>query len=356
VALSLSALAARYALAAGGDDPGFVLEIDPADEMYSYGLHSLRGSHDAAALLYFSTGRLIADSVAGAIAWRFGGRPGLPASILDFAAGYGRVTRFLARRFPSAEITAAEVDPAAARFQERALGVEGLVSPREAADFAPGRAFDAVLAVSLFSHLPAARFGAWLARLWSCAAPGGILIFSTHGPALHGGEADWSKGIVFTGSSETQRLDPAEYGTTWVTEAFVAEAVRAGCPGGALTSLPFGLDGRQDLYAVARPPGVPAARPEIPGVPRGDLDRVDLYPDRLVCSGGLDSVDEARVAFLVRDEERAAIDLPPGAARRPWRFEVSLDDVAPDDVLRVEARSPSGPVRILTMGTLRPYV
>jgi hypothetical protein len=237
--------------------------------------------------------------------------------------------------------------------------VRGLVSPPEAADFRPGTAFGAVLAVSLFSHLPEARFEAWLSRLWSCVAPGGLLLFSTHGPSLYtplAEPADWSKGFVFLESSETERLDPAHYGTTWVTEAFVAGLVGVVCTGGRLVSLPFGLDGRQDLYLVARPPEVPVADPQIPAVPRGDLDSVDLLADRLVCAGGLDSAEAARVVFLVRDEERAGIELPAGLERRAWSFEISLDDVAPDDVLRVEARSTAGPVRILTMGTLRPYL
>jgi hypothetical protein len=38
-----------------------------------------------------------------------------------------------------------------------------------------------------------------------------------------------------------------------------------------------------------------------------------------------------------------------------WRFEIDLAGISPDDVLRVEARS-AGRVRILAMGTLRPFL
>jgi hypothetical protein len=38
--------------------------------------------------------------------------------ILDFLSGYGRVLRFLRVRFPNADITAGEIDPAVLRFCE----------------------------------------------------------------------------------------------------------------------------------------------------------------------------------------------------------------------------------------------
>ena len=353
--MALSPFAARYGEAAGGGDPRFVSDIHPADEMFSFCRNSLYGSEDAGAVLYFSTGRLIADSLTGALAWRFPG--GAPASILDFAAGFGRVTRFLALRFDPATITVSELEPEPLRFQERAFGVRGILSAPDAADFDSGRVFDAVAVSSFLSHLAEDRFVPWLARLWSCVAPGGVLGFSTHGPALHTEAADWSRGIVFRSSSETDRLDPAAYGTSWVTPDFVSAAARTACVGGALHAIPFGLDGRQDMYLIAKEPGLPPAPPALPAVPRGDLDRSDISDrSRIVCEGHLDSAGEADVVFLVRHEERARVGVAPGSRPRPWRFDIPREGIAPDDVLRVEARSPQGRVRILTMGTLRPYL
>ena len=322
--------------------------------MYGFGLHSLRGSADAAAVLYFSIGRLIADSLTEVLAWRFTGRG--PASLLDFAAGFGRVTRFLARRFDPGTITVAEIDPASLAFQKTALGVRTILAPADADAFRPEREYDAVVASSFFSHLSEARFEAWLEKLWTAVAPAGVLVFSTHGPHLLSDGADWSRGIVFRPTSETERLDGAAYGTSWVTLEFVARAMRRACPEGYAHTIPFGLDGRQDLYVIARAPGLPLSAPAIRPVPRGDLDRFELFGrERLTCEGGLDSEGDAEIVFLVRDEERARIRIGPGAVRRPWRFEIGLAGVSPDDVLRVEARS-AGRVRILTMGTLRPYL
>jgi len=349
----LSPFSAQYAGEISGNDPGFVSEIDPADEMYAFGLHSLRGSPDAAAILYFSVGLLIADSIGAVLAWRFAGRA--PRRVLDFAAGFGRATRFLARRLGPGVITVAEIDPGALAFQQRALGVGALLSPPEAAAFRPGREHDAVVASSFFSHLSEERFGEWLGALWSAVAPGGVLIFSTHGPSLLDAPADWSRGIVFRPTSETARLDPSAYGTSWSTQDFVAEAAARACPGGALHAIPFGLDGRQDLYAIARAPGLPDGPLAILPVPRGELDRLEVSPGRLACEGGLDSEPAAEVVFLARQEERARVALGPGTRPRRWRFEIDLAGIDPDEVLRVEARC-TGRSRILAMGTLRPYL
>jgi len=348
----LSRLAAEYAREISGGDPGFVLEIDPADEMYGFGLRSLHGSADAAAILYFSTGRLIADSIGDALAWRLGGRR--PRRVLDFAAGFGRATRFLARRLDAGALTVAEIDPAALAFQRRVLGVDTLLSPSDADAFRPEGDYDAVVVASFFSHLSEGRFGAWLEKVWSAVAPGGVLVFSTHGPALLEEPADWSRGIVFRPTSETERLDPDEYGTSWVSPEFVGEAARRFCAGGDFHSIPFGLDGRQDLYAIARGPAPPVSPLRVRPVPRGALDRSGLAGNRLTCEGGLDSEPEAEVVFFVRDEERARLRIAAGRGRRRWAFEIDLAGVSLDDVLRVEARA-AGRARILSMGTLRPY-
>jgi SAM-dependent methyltransferase len=186
-ALSPVALAFVDGLAPGHPRPPLV--IHPGDEMYGYGLDSLRGSYDAAAILYFEKGRQIADAFAAALAWRFAGRP--PAAVLDFAAGFGRSTRFLLDLLPGAEIWMSEIDPEAVAFHEEAFGIRGIVSSSDPAAFRAPRLFDAVLAASFFSHVPAERFEAWLSALWRSLAPGGLLVFSTHGPDLLKEPADW---------------------------------------------------------------------------------------------------------------------------------------------------------------------
>jgi len=88
--------------------------------------------------------------------------------------------------------------PGPVRFQEETFGVRGTVSAANPAALPLDGPYDVVLACSFFSHLPAARFEAWLGRLRRLLSPGGVLIFSVHGMALlPPGERDLAEGIVF---------------------------------------------------------------------------------------------------------------------------------------------------------------
>lgn len=343
-----------YVSALAESDPGFVSEIHPADEMFSYGVHSLRGNRDAGAVLYFSTGRQIADTILAARRWRF--EDGDPGSLLDFASGFGRATRFLARAIP--DLSICEIDPAAVEFQRSRFGVEGIVSGREARDFDPGRRFDAISASSFFSHLPADAFEAWMARLYAHLNPGGLLLFSTHGASLLKEEADWSRGLVFRGRSETERLDPAEYGTSWVRPEFV-DAAAARVTGGeaSLHTVAFGLCGHQDLYLLCRPPHLPEAPPSIPRVPRGELSALEVRGgERLLLKGWVEADGEPLVRFLIENRPLAQAMLRQGeAAARVWSFDLPVGEIPLDAVVRIEAAARNGAVRILAMGTLRPY-
>lgn len=339
-----------------GGDPRFIREIHPADEMFSWNLQSLRGSREAAAVLYFSTGRQIADTVFAARRWRFATRDA--GTLLDFASGFGRATRYLVREISPDAVWICDVDKDAVAFCEAAFGVCGLVSTAGAEAFAPGRRFDTIAASSFFSHMPADRFEEWLARLYALLSPGGLLIFSVHGQTLLGEPADWSAGIVFRGESETRRLDPENYGTSWVLPEFVrGAAARASGGEGLLHFEPFGLCGHQDLYLLAKPPSLPDAAPAIARVPRGELDAFEIRGHESLLAGGfVESDSEVDVLFLVRNEIRQICPAEAGGARRRWRFEVASRDIAPDDLLWIEARTRAGVSRILAMGTLRPFL
>ena len=111
-----------------GEEGGPLLtEVHPSDEMYLYERSIPYRSREAAAIGYFATGRQIFRTLREIVAWRFGGFDRVGA-FLDFASGYGRVTRFLVRAMDPARISVAEVDAAAVRFQERTFGVRGVVS------------------------------------------------------------------------------------------------------------------------------------------------------------------------------------------------------------------------------------
>lgn len=268
--------------AAGWADAGLVRDVPAADEMLSWAEGHRAGSREQALVTYFNGGLMAARVVEAVLAWRFGaeGRP----RVLDFASGWGRVTRFLVRRRPAADLTVSDIDAAAIAWQRGRFGVAGFASAERAADLACDERFDAVVCLSLFSHLPEASFHAWLARLVDLVAPGGLLLFSVHGESeLPPGRTLPPTGIHFEAISESERLDKATYGSAWVSEGFVAAALAGlGRPGLAWRRFPRGLWHFQDLYLVLPTQVLPnqvqsegGADPagcELPDEPRGALD------------------------------------------------------------------------------------
>ena len=311
---------------------------------------------------YFATGHQIFRAVREIVEWRFGSFEGVRA-FLDFASGYGRSTRFLVRALHPDRITVAEIDPDAVRFQREAFGVNGLVSSPQPEGLRLEGPYDVIFASSFFSHLPESSFEPWLRRLRSALAPEGLLIFSVHGMRLlPEEEADAAAGILFRPVSETERLDAAQYGTSFVTDAFVRAAVRrAGAPEDRLLEFPRGLGGYQDLFVLAAPPP-PARELRLSRYPLGACDRADIG-DGVVSVAGWAEGDAGERQPDVRLVVRNTVAMhSPGAAaagagsRRLWSFDVPLSAIDPDDVVRVEAVSERGLPRILVIGTTRPYL
>ena len=199
---------------------GVCCEISPRDDIYRFfdghptALNPLRD--------YFADGwrtmselMLLLESVQ---------RPLLGAgSFLEFASGHGRFTRHLVKALGAPRVTVSDVVPDAVDFARRALGVSGFVSTTRPQDLAWPQRHDVVFVLSLFSHLPRATRGPWLARLWAMVAPGGVLVFSTHGTeaARRAGVALDGEGYFFAPSSESNAIDAQEYGTAFSDEAFV---------------------------------------------------------------------------------------------------------------------------------------
>jgi SAM-dependent methyltransferase len=242
-----------------GIAPGTLdLAIDARDEMLGFLGDVFEGDRDRALFGYFRSGASIADSLRQALRWRFGDRLGDTVRLLDFASGYGRVTRFLVREVPPERVWVADVYAGGVRFQEERFGVHGIVSTIRPEDFACAERFDAILVTSLFTHLPDERFVAWLRVLLGLLAPGGMLAFSAHSPqVLPPGVTMPEGGIFFAETSESDSLAKSDYGSTWVTEGFVRSALdRAVGPGASLHRLERGLCNFQDLYLALPEPGI----------------------------------------------------------------------------------------------------
>jgi SAM-dependent methyltransferase len=265
---------------------GTRLDVHAADEMLAFLEDSFGGDRDQALAVYFQSGLLIWETFRAILTWYFGSLDRV-GRLLDFASGYGRVTRFLVRDLPSERVWVSDIYAEGVRFQEERFGVHGLVSTASPSDFGTAERFDCILVSSLFSHLPEETFHGWLACLRGLLAPGGLLIFSVHDWSLLFPErAVTPEGFLFEAVSESGSLAKSQYGTCWVTESFVRRAIERAAPGASVHRIPRGFCNFQDLYIVADRPGVDFSGLAVRALPEGYVDSCTLTsPDRLDLSG-----------------------------------------------------------------------
>lgn len=237
------------------------LNLSQADEMLLFFLYAQGHSLEQAVAMYLESGRRIWATQRQLIAWKFGSLE-WGGRVLDFASGYGRVTRHIVAEIPKELVWVSDIYAEGVAFQEREFGVHGLVSTTDPAEFRCDLSFDCILVSSLFTHLPKRSFLNWLRRLGSLLTPAGMLLFSVHDISLCSAAVPVppAEGIVFEERSESGSLDAQDYGTSWVTEGFVRDAVREAIGDCAVLRVPRGLASFQDLYVVLQegtdPPAV----------------------------------------------------------------------------------------------------
>ena len=164
--------------------------------------------------------------------------------------------RFLVHTISPNQIWASDILTDAVDFVSTQFGVHGAYSDGEPARFDPGEKFDFIWVASLFSHLPAPLFDAWLSKLSDLLSPDGVVCFSVHDETLLPARRSMPPtGIHFRSRSESTKLGRDAYGATYVTEAFVAGAVgRTFGEAHPYFRLKRGLAYQQDLYIVAKNP------------------------------------------------------------------------------------------------------
>jgi SAM-dependent methyltransferase len=235
------------------------LGVSRDDVMFQFQVRSfvLRGQTLQQAFVVYLLSGLHMRQVLEAITRRkFGGLAGA-GSVLDFASGYGRLTRFLVTDLDPARVWVSDVKPRAVEFQRRAFGVNGFVSAPDPEALVVGERFDCIFVGSLFSHLPESTFGRWLQWLCDLLSPRGVLIVSVHDAGLLDSAAG---GHTYRPESEETHartadgpLDPAHYGGAYVTEAFVREVIDGlTFEDKRYTRFPKGLWDTQDVYVLAR--------------------------------------------------------------------------------------------------------
>lgn len=104
-----------------------------------------------------------------------------PKSILDFACGSGRVTRWLHAMYPNAEIHASDVRSDGLDFCAKSFGAVAWPSDRDLTSLKAPRSFDLIWSGSLLTHLSEDRCKLLLKKFTEWLNPGGVCVVTTHG-------------------------------------------------------------------------------------------------------------------------------------------------------------------------------
>jgi len=179
---------------------------------------------------------------------------GQALSILDFASGYGCVSRHLPIHFPQGtRVNCCDIHPEAVSFIANRLGIEAFLSHEVPEKLQNVEPYDVVFALSFLSHLPEKTWTRWLKKLLSLLSENGMLVFTTHGYAsLMRGRYPLHKftGFKFSPESEQKDLSTAEYGNTIVSAGYVVPQIP---PGFRLVYFrEADWENYQDVYVVAR--------------------------------------------------------------------------------------------------------
>lgn len=238
-------------------------KIAPEDDLLHASIAEVSGTHSRfryyrAASLYYLRGESNVSELENLLTGL--GSPLHEAdSVLEFACGYGRLTRHFIRRIGPSKLVVSDIDQRAVDFVRESFGVAGFYSSREPEKLTDDRRYELIIVVSLFSHLPAGRWPGWLRRLEEMLKPHGLLVFSTlpwetgGAPVPDEQKEAFELGFLYSERNETRgRLGGGEYGTAFVTRDFVTRAVSENLTAGLIKHSPRALNGVQDVYVIQR--------------------------------------------------------------------------------------------------------
>jgi SAM-dependent methyltransferase len=335
--------------------------IDERDDMLDFAITLFDHDRDRALMSYFQNGLDQFRLVRHIASWRRGD----PARrrMLDFASGYGRLTRFLVHEQLADEITVSDILEGGMEFQAQQFGVRTILSKTDPAHFAAPERYDLIFVASLFTHLPPSTFTPWLRRLAELLTDDGLLIFTVHDESIS--PHPFEGGIRFESRSESRVLDVDDYGSTWVTEGYVREQVAAIGSGYACVRMPRALAEWQDVYVISPSP-IDSAPPR--RVPKGFVDRFEVSAAGVRLQGWATAVSERADRVEVRLDDDVVATTRDFAARpdvAAWVGVATATDsgwelVVPHASIRsfryqvatVSAFTREGEERILFLGTL----
>jgi SAM-dependent methyltransferase len=249
--------------------PPLVRAIHPEDEMHLF-LARHPSTRDTAEPAYYRSGAKMLWALQDMLR-ELGIELAGVGRFLEFACGYGRFTRHLVRVVDPSRVVGSDLYHDAVDFQRATFGVDGFYSTIDPDDLEIPGTFDVIFVASLFSHLPEDLFRRWLDKLYGALAPGGVLVFSTHGPVcLEPKRVIPPSGLLYHPQSESRTHSDEHYGSTYVTPAYVHAAVAALTGQPVELERPRGLFEFQDVYVVRRPGGVLAPAAHVRPVPPKD--------------------------------------------------------------------------------------
>ena len=216
--------------------------------------HSLNSTYKA----YLKTGINARNIIAKASSAAFGNLSNIN-SILDFASGYGRLTRHLVHDINRNKIWVSDIKQSAIEFQMDEFGVNGVNSTYVPEEFNPLNEFDVIYVGSLFSHLPQDLFKRWLKKLALTLSENGILIFTTLNRKSHRPNSNLdfeyvenSEDVIFN-FIEGSIKERGVYGMAFVSDDFMEEQIHS-----IKETVPFyyfhknGLGKCQDVYVLSK--------------------------------------------------------------------------------------------------------
>jgi cyclopropane fatty-acyl-phospholipid synthase-like methyltransferase len=175
--------------------------------------------------------------------------------VLEFASGYGCVTRHLANIFPQKNIMSCDIHKKACELIKKKLDVQTILSKNKPEDFNCNQKYDIIFALSFFSHMPNTTWKNWLSKLLEHLEPNGALVFTTQGleSAKYFDNPELSEeGYWFKADSEQKDLDSNEYGQTIVTSKYVNRCIASIGSKYRVTCKESFWWGHQDLYIVSQ--------------------------------------------------------------------------------------------------------
>ncbi len=185
--------------------------------------------------------------------------------LLEIGCGYGRHTRWLAQLMPAKMITVADVTKEAVDFCISEFGVKGIISDPEI-NWEQFEKYTVIYAFSLITHLSEQRVDNFFRLLNHCLRPGGVAIFTVHGPSTFARsdqikpyldpetiryDVEKNGGIAFY--RYAHYLDP-DVGDTFVSEEYIKARIRELCANLEVLCIKESDSDRNDLWITKAAP------------------------------------------------------------------------------------------------------